>query len=109
VTVSVGRFGARATFNRVEQSHIQIGADETVKQERLALLHGILIVPEGWQAIGNEMIQRFQRISARDRQPERLQITEMSVEPVRHERHHFLGDRIGFELFALWWRHIFGQ
>ena len=59
-----------------------------MEQERGAGLHRVLIVAEARQAMGDEIVQRAQRIGARHRPAEFLEPAEMIGKAALDERDH---------------------
>ena len=66
-------------------------------EEGVALLHRVLIVAEGWQAGGDEVIERLQRILARHGPAEGFEIAEVIGKPGLHQCHHLARDGVRLE------------
>ena len=93
--LAIGVLRRQANLARRQQAAIQIGRDRSMKQERLALFHGVLIVAVKRQAGVYEIGQRLQRAVARHRPAECVEVAEMRGKARGDKRHDIARDSVG--------------
>ena len=94
---AIGKLRPLADFPRSQQSAIEIGRQERVKQKRLTLLHRILHIPEGGQTRRDKMIERRERIRTRHAPAKRLERAIMRFEPLPYESKNLPRDLVRLE------------
>ena len=88
------RLDPAADLHGRQKAKVQIGRDQRMAQRRIARQHRILLIPEGGQRMGREMLQRRQRIRPRHAPAEGPERPKMRRKPRLDQRQHLLRHRI---------------
>ena len=94
-TRAILALGAAAGVERIEQTQVDRGRDQSVPHPRIAPDHGVLPVAEVGQDVCHEVGEDALGLFGRRRPPEFLQVTEVIREQTRHIRDGPLRDLVG--------------
>lgn len=105
----VGRLYIRAQLTHIQQADVERSTDTGMKQERLTLGHGILIIAKGRQAKVQKVVPQCLRIGMRHGIVKGLQRTVVVSEVLGHQRNHLTGHCIHGKARRQWSPLVLGQ